>query len=106
MKNVISEQTVETKIIRVPKLHIICGNEYNRFNKNETSNVRLLYFMRNQEAAVPFFSSCEKCVDSMTAYFSIGSLEGNVANAMIQIFSEVTFIVSFYFIVSMKMKLC
>lgn len=61
------------KVREVPVLHMICGQIDG--NRTDLQDVTFFYFMRTSDEGVPSFDTYEECLDEITSYLVVGSLD-------------------------------
>lgn len=61
-------------IEKIPKLHMICGEVDG--GRADLQNLTLFYFMRTTDAGVPAFDSYKECLEEITRYLIVGSIQG------------------------------
>ncbi|XP_076683165.1 uncharacterized protein LOC143376572 [Andrena cerasifolii] len=61
-------------IERIPKLHMICGEVDG--GRADLQNLTLFYFMRTTDVGVPAFDSYKECLEEITKYLIVGSIQG------------------------------
>ncbi|XP_011639724.2 dynein heavy chain 10, axonemal [Pogonomyrmex barbatus] len=73
-KYVLTKKMVE-KVRQVPVLHMICGQIDS--SRTDLQDVTFFYFMRTSDEGIPSFDTYEECLNEITNYIVVGSLNSN-----------------------------
>lgn len=75
------------KIRKLPVLHMICGEIDS--SRTDLQDVTLFYFMRSNEEGIPSYDTYEECLDDITDYIIVGSLNGKFLISLNRILIDV-----------------
>ncbi|CAL1680177.1 unnamed protein product [Lasius platythorax] len=70
-KYILTKKLVE-KVCQVPALHMICGQIDG--NRTDLQDITFFYFMRTSDEGIPSFDTYEECLNEITNYVVVGSL--------------------------------
>lgn len=76
------------KVRQVPVLNMICGQIDG--NRTDLQDVTFFYFMRTSDEGIPSFDSYEECLNEITNYVVVGSLNSNFLSSLNQILINVS----------------
>ncbi|KAG5320172.1 DYH10 protein, partial [Pseudoatta argentina] len=85
-KYVLTKKMVE-KVCQVPVLHIICGQIDN--SRTDLQDITFFYFMRTSDKSVPSFDTYEECLNEITNYVVVGSLDRKFLSSLNRILVNV-----------------
>ncbi|XP_070520949.1 dynein axonemal heavy chain 10 [Cardiocondyla obscurior] len=85
-KYILTKKMVE-KVRQVPVLHMICGQIDS--NKTDLQDVTFFYFMRTSDESIPSFDTYEECLNEITNYIIVGSLDRQVLSCLNRILVSV-----------------
>jgi len=76
------------KVRQVPVLHMICGQIDG--NRTDLQDVTFFYFMRTSDEGIPSFDTYEECLNKITNYVVVGSLNGKFLSSLNRILVNVS----------------
>ncbi|KAG5332872.1 DYH10 protein, partial [Acromyrmex heyeri] len=85
-KYVLTKKMVE-KVRQVPVLHMICGQIDD--SRTDLQDITFFYFMRTSDKSVPSFDTYEECLNEITNYVVVGSLDRKFLSSLNRILVNV-----------------
>lgn len=68
------------RVRQVPVLHMICGQI--DANRTDLQDITFFYFMRTSDEGIPSFDTYEECLNEITNYVVVGSLNRNFLSSL------------------------
>ncbi|KYN03638.1 Dynein heavy chain 10, axonemal, partial [Cyphomyrmex costatus] len=85
-KYVLTKKMVE-KVRQVPVLHMICGPVDD--SRTDLQDITFFYFMRTSDEGIPSFDTYEECLNEITNYVVVGSLDRKFLSSLNRILVNV-----------------
>lgn len=76
------------KVRQVPVLNMICGQVDG--NRTDLQDVTFFYFMRTSDESVPIFDTYEECLNEITNYMVVGSLDRKFLSSLNRVLVNVS----------------
>ena len=86
------------KVRQVPVLHMICGTIDD--SRTDLQDITLFYFMRTSDEGVRSFDTYEECLNEITNYVVVGSLNRKFLSSLNRILVNVSIFILFWYSVS------
>ncbi|XP_018050925.1 PREDICTED: dynein heavy chain 10, axonemal [Atta colombica] len=85
-KYILTKKMIE-KVRQVPMLHMICGQIDD--SRTDLEDITFFYFMRTSDESIPFFDTYEECLNEITNYVVVGSLDRKFLSSLNRILVNV-----------------
>ena len=86
------------KVRQVPVLHMICGQIDD--SRTDLQDITFFYFMRTSDESIPSFDTYEECLNEITNYVVVGSLDRKFLSSLNRILVNVSIFILFWYSVS------
>lgn len=78
------------KVCQIPALHMICGQIDG--NRTDLQDITFFYFMRSSDEGIPSFDTYEECLNEITNYVMVGSLDSRFLASLNKILVNVSIV--------------